>query len=149
MPRGTQPTVINYFSKPKWVSSQQYWEGWGEDGRKTWPKSWAYQEATRGDLPWWASGWGSACQFGGHRFDPWPGKIPHATEQLGPWVTATEALMPKPVLSAYLNHNRFMHLPVCTACMAHPGFADWLHSGLVSFLLTRGISEMDLVPAEW
>lgn len=42
-----------------------------------------------------------------------------------------------------------MDLPVCTACLAHLGFADWLHSGLVSFILTRGISEMDLVPAEW
>ena len=35
-------------------------------------------------LPWWRSGWESACQCGGHGFEPWSGKIPHATEQLGP-----------------------------------------------------------------
>ena len=35
-------------------------------------------------LPWWRSGWESACQCRGHRFEPWSGKIPHATEQLGP-----------------------------------------------------------------
>lgn len=45
MLQGAQPTVINYFSKPKLVSSQQYWEGWGEDEKTTWPKSWMYQEA--------------------------------------------------------------------------------------------------------
>ena len=28
-----------------------------------------------------------------HGFDPWSGKIPHAMEQLRPWVTATEAHM--------------------------------------------------------
>ena len=32
-------------------------------------------------LPWWHSGLESACQCKGHRFDPWPGKIPHAMEQ--------------------------------------------------------------------
>ena len=35
-------------------------------------------------LPWWSSGWESTCQCRGHGFDPWPGKIPHATEQLSP-----------------------------------------------------------------
>ena len=35
-------------------------------------------------LPWWHSGWESACQCRGHGFEPWSGKIPHATEQLGP-----------------------------------------------------------------
>ena len=25
-----------------------------------------------------------ACQCGGHGFEPWSGRIPHATEQLGP-----------------------------------------------------------------
>ena len=35
-------------------------------------------------LPWWRSGWESACQCRGHGFKPWSGKIPHAAEQLGP-----------------------------------------------------------------
>ena len=33
-------------------------------------------------LPWWLSGYESACQCRGHRFDPWRGTIPHAAEQL-------------------------------------------------------------------
>ena len=32
-------------------------------------------------LPWWHSGLESACQCRGHRFEPWSGRIPHATEQ--------------------------------------------------------------------
>ena len=35
-------------------------------------------------LPWWRSGWESACQCRGHGLKPWSGKIPHATEQLSP-----------------------------------------------------------------
>ena len=35
-------------------------------------------------LPWWRSGWESACQCRGHGFEPWSGKIPHAVEQLSP-----------------------------------------------------------------
>ena len=41
-------------------------------------------------LPWWCSGWKSACQCRGHRFDPWSRKIPHAAEQLSPRATTTE-----------------------------------------------------------
>ena len=41
-------------------------------------------------LPWWRSGWESACQCRGHGFEPWSGKIPHAAEQLDPWATTTE-----------------------------------------------------------
>ena len=41
-------------------------------------------------LPWWRSGWESACQCRGHGFEPWSVKIPHAAEQLGPWTTTTE-----------------------------------------------------------
>ena len=41
-------------------------------------------------LPWWRSGWESACQCRGHGFKPWSGKIPHAAEQLSPWATTTE-----------------------------------------------------------
>ena len=41
-------------------------------------------------LPWWCSGWESACQGRGHEFVPWSGKIPHAAEQLGQCATAAE-----------------------------------------------------------
>ena len=51
-----------------------------------------------GGLPWWRSGWESACQCRGHGFEPWSGKIPHAAEQLGPWATITEPVRLEPVL---------------------------------------------------
>ena len=35
-------------------------------------------------LPWWRSGWESACQCRGRGFEPWSGRIPHAAERLGP-----------------------------------------------------------------
>ena len=41
-------------------------------------------------LPWWSSGYESACQCQGRRFDPWSGKIPHAAEQLSPCATTIE-----------------------------------------------------------
>ena len=50
-----------------------------------------------GGLPWWRSGWESACQCRGHGFEPWSGKIPHAAEQLGPWATTTEPARLEPV----------------------------------------------------
>ena len=49
-------------------------------------------------LPWWHSGWESACQCRGHGFEPWSGKIPHAAEQLGPCATTTEPVRLEPVL---------------------------------------------------
>ena len=49
-------------------------------------------------LPWWCSGWESACQCRGHGFEPWSGKIPHAVEQLSPCATATEHAHLEPVL---------------------------------------------------
>ena len=49
-------------------------------------------------LPWWCSGWESACQCRGHGFEPWSGKIPHAAEQLSPWATITEPVRLEPVL---------------------------------------------------
>ena len=49
-------------------------------------------------LPWWRSGWESACRCRGHGFEPWSGRIPHATEQLGPWATITEPVRLEPVL---------------------------------------------------
>ena len=56
-------------------------------------------------LPWWRSGWESACQCRGHGFEPWSGKIPHAVEQLGPWATITEPARPEPVLRNKRGHD--------------------------------------------
>ena len=41
-------------------------------------------------LPWWSSGGGSGCQCEGHGFDPWSGRMLHATGQLS-WCTTTRA----------------------------------------------------------
>ena len=41
-------------------------------------------------LPCWFSHQESACQCGGHRFDPWSGKIPHATGQPSLCTTTAE-----------------------------------------------------------
>ena len=41
-------------------------------------------------LPWWLSDKESACQCRRHRFDPWSGKIPHASEQLTPCTTTPD-----------------------------------------------------------
>ena len=49
-------------------------------------------------LPWWRSGWESACQCRGHGFEPWSGKIPHVAERLGPWATIAEPARLEPVL---------------------------------------------------
>ena len=49
-------------------------------------------------LPWWRSGWESACQCRGHGFGSWSGRIPHAAERLGPWATTTEPARLEPVL---------------------------------------------------
>ena len=49
-------------------------------------------------LPWWCSGWESACRCRGHRFGPWSGRIPHAAERLGPWATTAEPARLEPVL---------------------------------------------------
>ena len=49
-------------------------------------------------LPWWHSGWESACRCRGHGFEPWSGKSPHAAEQLGPWAIITEPACLEPVL---------------------------------------------------
>ena len=56
-------------------------------------------------LPWWHSGWESACQGRGHGFEPWSGKIPHDTEQLGPWATTTEPAHLEPVLHNKRGHD--------------------------------------------
>ena len=51
-----------------------------------------------GGLPWWRSGWESACQCRGHGFVLRSGRIPHAAERLGPWATTTEPAGLEPVL---------------------------------------------------
>ena len=56
-------------------------------------------------LPWWRSGWESACQCSGHGFEPWSGKIPHAAEQLGLWATITEPARLEPVLRNKRGRN--------------------------------------------
>ena len=54
-------------------------------------------KSTNVGLPWWRSGWESACQCRRHGFEPWSGRIPHAAEQLGPWATAAEPARLEPV----------------------------------------------------
>ena len=44
----------------------------------------AQSKSQKTGLPWWRSGWESACQCRGHGFEPWSGRIPHATGQLSP-----------------------------------------------------------------
>ena len=56
-------------------------------------------------LPWWRSGWESACQRREHGFEPWSGKIPHAAEQLSPWATTTEPARLEPVLRNKRGHD--------------------------------------------
>jgi len=46
-------------------------------------------------LPWWLSSKESTRQFRKQSFDPWSGKIPHASEHLSPCTSATEACMPQ------------------------------------------------------
>ena len=55
-------------------------------------------------LPWWRSGWESACQCRGHGFEPWSGKIPHAAGWLGPWPTIAEPACLEPVLRNKRGH---------------------------------------------
>ena len=56
-------------------------------------------------LPWWHSGWESACPCRGHGFEPWSGKIPHAAEQLGPWATTAGPARLEPVLRSKRGHD--------------------------------------------
>ena len=63
------------------------------------------QKTNWGGLPWWCSGWESACQCRGHGFEPWSGKIPHAAERLGPWATIAEPARLEPVLRTKRGRN--------------------------------------------
>ena len=44
-------------------------------------------------LPWWLSGKESTRQCRRRRFNPWSGKIPHATQQRSPWTTIIELVL--------------------------------------------------------
>ena len=55
------------------------------------PRFISFQKLLSG-LPWWRSGWESACQCRGHGFEPWSRKIPHAAEQLSPCAIITEPM---------------------------------------------------------
>ena len=64
---------------------------------KMFNSKWMDKEIVLG-LPWWLSGWKSACQCRGHGFEPRSGRIPHATGQLRPWATTAEPARLEPVL---------------------------------------------------
>ena len=77
------------------------------NGRSSWKTVWPQwsiedtkflRKISQTGLPWWRSGWESACQCRGHGFEPRSGNIPHAAEQLGPWATITEPARLEPVL---------------------------------------------------
>ena len=46
--------------------------------------------------PWWLSGKRVGLPMQRQRFNPWSGKIPHASEQLSSWVTTTEPVLYSP-----------------------------------------------------
>ena len=56
-------------------------------------------------LPWWCSGWGSACRCGGRGFGPWSGRILHAVERLGLWATVAGPARLEPVLRNRRGRN--------------------------------------------
>ena len=112
----------------------------------------------RTELPRWSSGWESTCQCRGHGFNPWSGRIPHATRQPSPCTTTmslhavtTDARAPKAVL---WNKRRPHLLQLEKACTPQwrPGLAkskqtvkrlqdhsghlflpDWVLKGILSF----------------
>ena len=77
-------------SRPPWVYGMQR----EEDARCSERKEGQKQST---GLPWWRSGWESACRCRGHGFEPWSGKIPHAAGQLGLCATTTEPARLEPV----------------------------------------------------
>ena len=70
-----KPNGINCYPQKKWQGGKK--NGRDERGTHSLKKDFV-------GLPWWHSGWESACQCRGHGFEPWSGRIPHAAEQLGP-----------------------------------------------------------------
>ena len=70
-------------------------------------------------LPWWLSGKESICQCRRHGFDPLSGKIPHAWEQLSPWVATVEwACALEPKSRNYWAHVLQLLKPVCPKAQA-------------------------------
>ena len=62
-------------------------------------------------LLWWLSGKEFACQCRRHLFNPWSGKIPHATEQLKPgsrnyWALTLQLLKPARSRACALQQER-------------------------------------------
>ena len=55
-------------------------------------QSWCLRNAASGGLPWWLTGKEPACRCRRHRFDPWLGKIPYASEQVSLCTTTNEAV---------------------------------------------------------
>ena len=55
-----------------------------------------FQDVCLWGLPWWSSGWEPACQYGGHGFDPWSGRIPLTKKQLSLCATTTELVLQSP-----------------------------------------------------
>ena len=69
-------------------------------------------------LRWWYSRWVSAWKCRRHRFNPWPGKIPHAEEQLKPMCYSywTHALEP-------MSHSFWAWVP--GACVPQEKLLQW------------------------
>ena len=73
-------------------------------------------------LPWWRSGYESACQCRGHGFDSWSGKIPHAPQLLSLCSRARVPQLLKPVHLLLFSATReatAMRSP-CTATESNP-----------------------------
>ena len=62
-------------------------------------------------LPWWSGGQESTCQRGGHGIDAWPGKIPHAAEQLTPCTTTSEPFALVHASHTYWSRTTEGHVP--------------------------------------
>ena len=55
----------------------------------------------------------STCQCRGHGFEPWPGKIPHAAEQLRPCATTAEPALYSPRATTIEAHMPQLLNPAC------------------------------------
>ena len=62
-------------------------------------------------LSWWLSGKESTCSCSRQGFDPWSGKIPHASEPLSPCSTTTEAVLRAQELQLLQSSGPRAHAP--------------------------------------